>query len=436
MLKSLVKKITPLFLLDYYHFFLAFLGAFFYQFPSKKIKVIGVTGTNGKSSVINLASAIFKEAGFKTASSSSIKFKIGDKERPNNLKMTMPGRFALQKFLKMAVDAKCQYVFLEVTSEGIKQHRHKFIHFDVAVFTNLTPEHIESHGSFEKYKLAKGELFKGLAKTAEEGGVFIVNSDDKNADYFLRFPAAEKWVYGIKDGIPALKGEEFYGLRSVVAQSCRVLPNGAEFRIGQTDFHAKLLGEFNIYNSLAAICVALSQGIALDNCKKAIEKINFIPGRTEKVISRPFIALVDYAHTPDALKKVYEAVGKTKMICLLGCCGGGRDKWKRPEMGRIAAQYCQKIILTNEDPYDENPQQILKEIRAGITGSGFSPSNLYEILDRREAIKKALILARSGDTVIFTGKGSDSCICVAKGKRNLWNEKKVILEEFQKVVDN
>jgi len=188
--KNLIKKFIPAFLLDFYHFFLPMFGAFLYRFPSKKLIVIGVTGTNGKSTVVNLATKVLEEANYKVASLSSIKFKIGEKEWPNTLKMTMPGRLKLQKFLREAVNAGCQYAVIEVTSEGIKQHRQRFIDFDIAVFTNLTPEHIESHGSFERYREAKGKLFQACKN------IHIINLDDENSDYFLKFSVQKKYTYG------------------------------------------------------------------------------------------------------------------------------------------------------------------------------------------------------------------------------------------------
>ena len=185
-MKELIKKFIPDFILSWYHWKLAFLAAVLYGFPSRKLKVIGVTGTNGKSTVVELTTKILEEAGYKVASLSSIRFKIGEKEWQNTLKMTMPGRFKIQKFLRQAVNAGCQYAVLEVTSEGIKQYRHKFINFEAAVFTNLSPEHIEAHGSFENYREAKGKLFKATKK------IHIINMDDENAEYFLQFPAAKK----------------------------------------------------------------------------------------------------------------------------------------------------------------------------------------------------------------------------------------------------
>ncbi len=426
-MKELIKKFVPCFALDFYHFSLPMLGAFLYRFPSRKLIVIGVTGTNGKSTVVDLAVKILEEANFKVASVSSIKFKIREKEWQNPLKMTMPGRLKLQRFLRKAVNAGCQYAVLEVTSEGIKQHRHLFIDFDVAVFTNLTPEHIDSHGSFEKYRQAKGELFQATKK------VHIVNLDDENAKYFLQFPADEKYGFTLLENSG---GQASAILKIAEARDCQILTDGLKFSVDNIKFDLNLLGKFNIYNALAAICMALSQGVDLEICKSALEKIRGIPGRMEVVMKEPFTIIVDYAHTPDALEKVYESIANSKfqitnpkLICVLGAAGGGRDKWKRPEMGKIAKQYCSQIILTNEDPYDENPLQILNEIEKGFSQT----RNCEKILDRQEAIRKALSLAKSGDTVIITGKGSEPWMCVAGGKKIPWDEKKIVKEELHKL---
>jgi len=404
--KNLVKKLIPDFLLSFYHYCLALTGAFLYGFPSRKLTVIGITGTSGKSTVVELSSKILQEAGFKVASLSSIKFKIKEKEWENKLKMTMPGRLKVQKFLRQAVRAGCKYVVLEVTSEGIKQFRHKFINFDVAVFTNLSPEHIESHGSFEKYREAKLRLFK-IAK------VHIINLDDENAEFFWKIPAEKKISYKLNEG-------------------ARLLPK-----------NLKLLGEFNLYNALAAIEVGLSQGVSLEICKKALEKIKGILGRMEIVIKEPFTVIVDYAHTPQSLKKVYETIlnskfliPNSKLICVLGACGGGRDKWKRPVLGKIAAKYCDEIIITNEDPYDENPLKIMEDIESGFSQIPNPKSQIpkYEkILDRREAIRKALELAQPSDIVVITGKGSEPWMCVAGGEKIPWDDRKIVKEEFTRL---
>lgn len=421
------KKIIPSFLINWYHFILAFLGAFLYRFPGRKVTVIGVTGTNGKSTVTHLATDILKQAGFKVASISSVRFVIGDKEWLNDLKMTMPGRWKLQKFLREAVDAGCRYVVLEVTSEGIKQHRHRFINLNTAVFTNLAKEHIESHGGFENYREAKGELF------AAAFGCHILNSDDENTEYFLRFPARKKLFYTInpRPEVPKenlIRGEEIKeGL------------SGISFKVDDINFNLRLLGKFNIYNSLAAICIARSQGVSMDICKKVLEKAVGVAGRMEVVIEKPF-TIVDYAHTPDSLEKVYNSIQKlklsaAKMVCVLGSAGGGRDKWKRPEMGSIAARYCDKIILANEDPYDEDPEEILNQIEKGILNSQFPASDLERVLDRKAAIKKALKLAKKEDVVIVTGKGCEPWMCVANGKKIPWDDREIVKNAYNSLTD-
>ena len=409
-MKELVKKLIPPFLLSFYHFILAFLGAIIYRFPARRLRVIGVTGTNGKTTVTEMISKILEEAGYKIALLNSIRFKIGEKEEPNMLKMTMPGRFRIQKFLRQAVNSGCQYAVLEVTSEGVKQHRHRFINFDTAVFTNLTPEHIEAHGSFENYRAAKGKLFQACKN------IHIINFDDENSDYFLEFPAKKKYLYQFKIQNSKIK---------IINQKSKVLEE-----VEVPKINLKLLGEFNIYNALAAISVGLSQGISLEICQRAVEKIEGIPGRMEEVISQPFKVIVDYAFTPNALEKVYQSLKpiNTKMICVLGACGGGRDKWKRPVLGEIAAKYCDEVIVTNEDPYEENPIEIIEQVAAGTKGKA------EKIMDRREAIRKSLELAKPGDTVIITGKGCEPWICIAGGRKIAWDDRKVTREEFEKLI--
>jgi len=385
-MKEIIKKIIPSFLLNFYHYALSFMGAFLYRFPSKKLVVIGITGTSGKSTVVELSSFIFKEAGLKTASMSSIGFTINEKKYENKLKMTMPGRMKTQRFLKRALRAGCKYAILEVTSEGIAQYRHKFIDFNVAVFTNLSPEHIESHGGFENYRRAKLKFF------AHVKNMHIVNVDDENAEYFLRIPAREKIEYGMKNK--------------------DLLPE-----------HFNLLGRFNLYNGITAIKIAMAQGVSLAVCKNVLEKIKTMPGRMEAIVRQPFTVIVDYAHTPTQLEKVYQTLKGKRLVCVLGSCGGGRDKWKRPVMGKIANQYCDKIIITNEDPYNEDPMEIINQV-AGETGA-------EKILDRREAIGKALGLAKQKDIVIITGKGSEPWMCVKHGQKIPWDDREIVREIFK-----
>jgi UDP-N-acetylmuramyl-tripeptide synthetase len=452
-MKELVKKMIPKFILDAHHQFWPFLGALAYGFPSRKLIVIGVTGTNGKTTVVDWTARVLEEAGYKIASASSVRFKIGEREKPNMLKMTMPGRMKLQKFLKDAVDGGCHYAVIEVTSEGIAQHRHSFIDFDVAVFTNLSSEHIERHGGFEKYKEAKGKLFgtlkpqntnhKTQTTNHTQKKVSIVNFDDENAEYFLRLGADEKFGFTTNE---KLQVKNLYCGKNIVSSR-----ESVEFKVENIAFHLNVAGEFNIYNALAAICVGLSQGVDLATSARALGKVQGVPGRMEIVVRDPFTVVVDYAHTPVALENVYRVfaqpksdifinkespsyVGRPKLICVLGAAGGGRDKWKRQEFGRIAARYCDAMILTNEDPYDEDPRRILFEMKSGIPNSEIPISGFYEILDRKEAIRKALVLAKKEDVVVITGKGSEPWMCVAKGRKIPWSDREVVKEELRKLV--
>lgn len=422
-MKQLVKKLLPGFILSMYYSMWPFLGMIVYRMPSRHLKVIGITGTNGKTTVTHLATRILEGSGHKVASISSLRFKIGAAEWKNELKMTMPGRMKIHKFMRDAVNAGCEYLVIEVTSEGIKQKRHKFIQFDSAAFTNLTPEHIESHGSFENYKKAKGEFFALPHKTS------IVNLDDPAYKYFLNFKADKKIGYSMKD-----HHERSDDLSTVVAQNYEQNNSGSSFSVMGVNFPIPLLGRFNAVNALTAISIGISQGVNLKDMDISQYADTPIPGRMEVVFSNPFRVVVDYAHTPDALEKVYKTISQFKkegesMVCVLGSAGGGRDKWKRPEFAKLAENYCDKIILTDEDPYDENSDAILDEIIAG-----FSKSPQYKkILDRREAIHTALKEARENDTVVITGKGAEPWLMVAHGEKIPWDDRKIVREEAQKL---
>lgn len=424
-LKNVAKRAIPPFVLDWYHYGLALTGAVYYRFPARRLKVIGITGTNGKSSTVELAAKIFKEAKKPSASLSSIQFRIKDKIEPNALKMTMPGRWVIQGFLKRAAAAGCDTALLEVTSQGIEQHRSRFINFDTAVFTNLTPEHIEAHGNFDNYKQAKGRLFAAVKNR------HIVNLDDPSAGYFLSFFAKEKYGYGIKGEKRTLDLTK--DIKIIEAENIKAGFNDMRFQVNGTDFSVGLGGKFNIYNALAAICVGLSQGVSLDVCRSALAKVGGLSGRMEEVQALPFRVLVDYAFTPNALEQVYKglkeqlAPGRGKLICLLGACGGGRDKWKRPVLGGIAKNYCDEIVISNEDPYDEDPQEIIDQVAQG------AGAKVRKIMDRREAISKALSLAKPGDAVVLTGKGCEPWICLKNGEKIPWNETAVAQEELEKL---
>ncbi|PJC69757.1 MAG: hypothetical protein CO014_01830, partial [Candidatus Tagabacteria bacterium CG_4_8_14_3_um_filter_41_8] len=311
--KRLFKVLQPV-----YHWLLAFFAGLVYCFPSRKIFVLGVTGTKGKTSTIEIINAILAEAGYKTALASSLRFKIDRDSEKNEYKMTMPGRFFLQNFLRKSVKAGCQYALLEMTSEGVVQYRHKFIQINALMFTNLSPEHIESHGSFEKYRDAKLKLFRALEKSRAKRKTVIVNEDDPASSYFLNIDVDEK----IK-----------FSLRNLAGFSLK--KDGIMFKIDEMTVQSKLSGEFNLYNILAAIAFVKTQNIGMNTIKSAIEKFSGIEGRMESIEEgQDFKVIVDYAHTADSLEKVYEIFQSSRKICVFGAAGGGRDKWKRPEMGK------------------------------------------------------------------------------------------------------
>ena len=418
-----IKKIIPKFVVNLYHFFLVLTGAFWYGFPSRKMTVIGITGTKGKSTTVMLAGKILEEAGSKVGWISSATIKVGNKEWLNPYHMTMPGRFTIQRLMAQMVKEKCQYCLLEVTSEGVVQYRHRFISFDTAVFLNLRPEHIEAHGSFEKYREAKGKLF-GVTKKKH-----ILNLDDENTEYFLKYPAREKWGYELKTQKSKLKTTT-QNLKVLIANNIKTIPQGNNFVVQGIPFQANLLGGFNIYNALAAIALALSEEVSLDICKKALEKIKTIPGRMEIVVERPFKVIVDLAHTPDSFEEVFRTVKDmphNKIISIFGAAGGGRDKWKRPVLGKIAAQNSDFIILTNEDSYDERPEEILNQIETGVKETNLK--DYLKIEDRREAIRAGLKMAGENDIVLFLGKGTEQLMVVGSQKIP-WDDRNIVREEL------
>lgn len=433
---STLKKLLPpsLFRLLQlpYHYLLALLGAVLFGFPSRKLTVIAVTGTKGKSSVVELVNAILEEAGFATALANTIRFKIRESSRPNLYKMTMPGRFFLQSFLRRAVEAGCTHAVIEMTSEGARQFRNKFIELDALIFTNLAPEHIESHGSYEEYAAAKVSLAEALEKSRKKHSIFIsppkegeelesgdkllvVNGDDKEAYRFLEVFTGTKIAYGKTD-----------------AKNLAISPEGVVFDWNGERIESKLPGEFNLYNILAAATFAKAIGIPVENIKTGIGKVTRIRGRAEKIVGEmplDFTVIVDYAHTPDSLEKLYQTYAGKYKICLLGNTGGGRDRWKRPVMAGVAEKYCDEVILTNEDPYNEDPEQIIREMAVGMKNK--QPT---VILNRRAAILEALRRASKGDAVLITGKGTDPFIMGPNGTKEPWDDATVAKEELLKIL--
>lgn len=411
-----IKKLVPASLFvslrPTYHMSMILLAAIIYGFPSRKIKVIAVTGTKGKTSVTEILNAILEEAGYKTAVSNTIRFKIGSDSKPNLYKMSMPGRFFIQKFLRRAVDDGCGYAIMEVTSQGALLHRHKFIDFDALVFTNIAPEHIEAHGSYEKYVSAKLSIADAVTRSGKKPIILVANADDEQSEKFLAKNFTEKHTYSLNDAKPY-----------------NVFKQGFAMTVKGTLIKSPLSGEFNILNTLAAITFADTQNISIETSKRAVEKFKMIPGRVEKIDEgQNFTVIVDYAHTPDSLQKFYDIFYGTRRICVLGNTGGGRDIWKRDEMAKIAERECDEIILTNEDPYDDDPMKIVTDMAGAIT-----KKKPYIIMDRREAIKLAISIAVSGDSVLITGKGTDPYIMGPNNTKIPWSDAEVVREELLKL---
>lgn len=410
--KYIPKKVYKFFQ-PAYHFLLALAGVIVYRKPSRHLYVIGVTGTKGKSSTTEFVNAVLEKAGKKTAVLSTIRFKIGDDTRANKFKMTMPGRFFVQKFLHDAVKGGCDYAIIEMTSEGARFFRHLGVEMDALIFTNLSPEHIESHGSFENYKKAKLRLIKQLAKSKKPSRVSVANIDNKHGYSFL--------IHDIEKNIG-------YSLKNVTILSENSTSSIIEYK-GER-ITVPLPGTFNILNALSAIKLAEEIGIPLPTIKEGVESLTLIRGRVEKIdAGQNFTVIVDYAHTDDSLKKLYIAFPSSRKIAVLGSTGGGRDSWKRPVLGKIADSECDEIIITNEDPYDEDPMHIIEAVASGVTRH--TPRI---IVDRREAIREAIKLARPGDTVLITGKGTDPYIMGPNGTKEVWDDASVAREELEKIL--
>lgn len=397
-----------------YHWSLSFLGAVIYRFPSRKIKVIAVTGTKGKSSTVEIINAILEQAGYKTALSNTIRHKIAERSDRNLFKMSTPGRFFLQKFLREAVDKDCTYAILEISSQGAMYYRHNFVEMDTFIFTNITPEHIEAHGSFEKYLEAKLAIAKNIERSHKKDKTIIVNGDDKEAYRFLIPNADKKITFNLNQAEP-------YTLNK----------KGIDFTYDGHLIHSNLEGIFNLYNILAGITCAKNEGVETDIIAKAIENLTTIPGRLEKIEASNFTVIVDYAHTTDSLQKIYEVYKSSPIIGVLGGTGGGRDNWKRKAMGKIADDYCKEIILTNEDPYDEDPMKIIEDVAQGII-----KNKPHKILDRRQAIRKALEIAKHGSIIIISGKGTDPYIMGPNNSKIPWSDSGVVKEELGKINQN
>lgn len=394
-----------------YHFSLAFFSALKAGFPAKRLKVIAVTGTKGKSSVIEMLARILEESGHTVAVSSTIRFATGNESHANPYKMTLPGRGFIQSFLKDAVEKRCDFAVIEVTSEAAIQYRHLFLSLDALVFTNLQEEHLESHGGMENYFLAKMRIGKALAASAKRPRAIVATRDDEYGKRFLSLPVESSIPFSLED-----------------AQNRRAEGTGMSFTLEGVSFSIAHPGDFSVRNAIASAYAARFFGVPLEASAKALRSLELIRGRAERIeAGQDFLAVVDYAHTPDSLRALYGAYPNTRKICVLGNTGGGRDTWKRPLMGKIAEDACAEVILTNEDPYDEDPGAIVEAMASGME------KKPTIIMDRREAIRTALSWAKAGDAVLITGKGTDPYIMEANGKRTSWDDATVVREELSKL---
>jgi UDP-N-acetylmuramoyl-L-alanyl-D-glutamate--2,6-diaminopimelate ligase len=418
-LKELIQKFLPRSLyrslLVPYHAGWSFLSAVRYGFPAKKLVVIGVTGTKGKSSVTEMITAVLEEADRTVAVSSTIHFKIGKETRPNLYKMTLPGRGFIQKFLREAITKGATHAVIELTSESAVQYRHLFLSLDALVFTNLEKEHLESHGSMENYFKAKYRLATALSHSSKRPRAIIANSESEYGKRFLALPVEEQIPFALAD-----------------AQDITPSENGIAFvyESGGVSTSVELShpGNFSVRNALAAIKVGEFLHITPETSAQALAHLERIPGRAERIeAGQDFLAVVDYAHTPDSLEALYAAYPNRRKICVLGNTGGGRDTWKRPEMGGIADATCDEVFLTDEDPYDEDPEKIVREMASGMKREP------HIIMNRREAIHAALSMARTGDAVLITGKGTDPYIMQAHGTKTPWSDAQVVREELEKL---
>ena len=435
-IKSIIKKFIPEQFISLYHLIFAALAAFYYGWPSKKMIVIGITGTKGKTSAANFIWSVLTAGGHKTGLIGTANIKISEIEMLNKYHTTMPGRFILQKLLRQIADAGCEFVIVETTSEGIKQWRHFGIFYDVAIFTNLTPEHLEAHGnSFEKYKEAKGKMFKiikngkrKIINGKEIKKIIIVNYDDPHKEYFLNFPADKKINFGTKEGA------------DFQSDKIRNTGEGLEFLVGSTPYQINISGKFNVYNALPAVAIGSVFGVSSEQIREGLKNLKNIPGRMEKIDEdQDFTVFVDYAHEKEGMSAVLETASEMamqsigKVIVLLGAEGGGRDKAKRPILGEIAAKNADFIVVSNVDPYEDDPKEICEDIAVATEKFGKTRGkNLFIIEDRREGIKKAISLANKNDVVLITGKGSEQSIVIG-GKRYPWDDRVVVREEINKL---
>jgi len=402
-----------------YHLLLAITGNFRYGFPANDLIVIGVTGTNGKSTTAELINSVLKTGGLTTGMLSTVSFEVAGKREENTTSRTTLGRWQLQRKLREMVDASCTHVVIEVASEGLTMHRLWGISFDIALFTNLSPEHLNTHKTMQNYRDAKGIMFAGLAKSKHKSvaKTIIVNADDKEAKYFYGFDAERKLSYGLDKG-------EVWATNLVFNEKTQFeLVDEGKKHLVISDLPAK----FNVYNMLAAYTVGKALDVDPKKIILGIEKVKQVKGRMEEVEnSRGIKIIVDYAVTPDAFELLFtelRRVSKGRLIAVFGATGD-RDKEKRPLLGEVAARMTNYIILTDEESYSENPAVIVDSIAAGV--EKVRKSNYEIILKRKDALRRAIELAEPGDTVVATGMGHEKYRNIGGDRKIEWDEAEII----------
>lgn len=392
--------------------------SFRYGHPAKHLRVIAVTGTNGKTTTVNYLNEILKEAGYKTAMFSTATIEVAGESKRNDLNMTVSSAAHMQRFFRDAKKARVDFVVMEFPSHAIHQHKLWGVPVEMAIMTNLTQDHLDYHKTMESYAEVKGRLF------AAEPRYIVLNRDDAWFDYFNQFMAGEqKITYGK------------HAMAEAHIDSIKLYRKGTEAHVTidhqtKLDLATNLPGEFNAYNMAAAVAGAYLLGVKLNAIVEGIANLEVVPGRFERVAEGlPYDVVVDYAHTPDGYEKLLTAareISKNRVILVFGSCGD-RDKAKRPLMGEIAANLADRIMLTDEESYNEDPQIIRDMIFEGIEKVKGGAMKTTEVPDRREAIKKALSIATKGDIVLVTGMGHEM-YRIVDGKRIPWNDGEVIRE--------
>lgn len=388
-----------------------------YGWPARGLRVIAVTGTNGKTTTANYINEILKQAGYKTAMFTTAVIEVAGESKINDLNATVASVSRMQQFLNEARRSKVDFVILEVTSHSLHQHKLDGVPIEAAVMTNLTQDHLDYHKTMEKYAAAKGLLF------ARNPRYIVLNRDDDWFDYFDKYLAEEqKITYG--------KSED----ADVRISDIRLYKKGSEAILAfdhqeKSQLATYLPGEYNVFNMAAAASICYVLGVSMSDIKNGIASLEGIPGRFERATKdEKYEVIVDYAHTPDALEKLLEAtrnITKKRIILVFGACGD-RDALKRPIMGKIAAKLADEIILTDEESYNEDPDKIRRDIYAGIEESK-ATNKTTEIADRREAIRHALNIAKKDDTILITGMGHEQ-FRIINGEKLPWNDTNIVRE--------